>query len=157
MKKHIVTLLTLTVCAGIIIGCSPDVSTDALQVGFSQMEVNVTEKKDNDFTSATKFTTIITNRTERVMNIVFSEATIVDAKTGEALVRFRPIVPESYGSTSTVQLFSKQTQEFPVVSPVDLYGFNPVQHPEVMIKVFFQTQGYRTEAVSGPVPVRRSK
>lgn len=157
MKNHVVTLLTMVLCAGFLASCTSDVVTDALHAGYSQPEVVVTEQKDGGYALAAKFTAVLTNRTERLMNVVFLEATIVDAQSGEALVRFRPIVPDSYGSTSTVQLYSGQTSEFPVVTPLDLYGFNPTMHPQVKMKVFYSTEGYRTEAVSGPIIVQTAK
>lgn len=154
MKNYVIPFLSLFVIAGIIVSCSSEVITDAMTAGFSAEEVVVTQVNDTKYTVAAKFNVILTNRTERVMNIMFSEGTIVDAKTGEALVRFRPIVPNSYGSISSIQLFTKQTQEVAVVTPLDLYGFNPKTHPQVIIKMFYNTAGYRLEAVSGPIPVQ---
>jgi hypothetical protein len=157
MKNYVIPILSLFLVVGIIAGCSSDASTEAMTAGFSEEEVVVTQVNDTKTTVAAKFNVILTNRTQRVMNIMFSEGTIVDAKTGEALVRFRPIVPDSYGSTSTIQLFTKQTQAVPVVTPLDLYGFNPKMHPQVMIKMFYNTDGYRLEATSGPIPVQSTK
>lgn len=156
-KNSFRSFFAVILLAGIVASCSTDAVTDAMQTGFSELSIGMKEPTPGEFIVSGKWKVILTNRTERVMNVVFREGTISDAETGEALVRFRPIVPDSYGATSTVQLFSKQTQEFDVVTPLDLSGFDPAKHPSVVVSMKYNTEGYRTESTSGPATVQTIK
>ncbi len=137
----------------IVAGCSKDAPLAEMSFGFGPTTVTL-QKQGQDYTVSADITVNIINRTERGQNIAFLEGTLYNAADEKALVRFRPIIPDSYGSTSTAQMFPKQSRDFKVVTPLDLPGFDPARYPKVLVKLAFQTtEGIRNEVVSAPVVV----
>jgi hypothetical protein len=154
MKIRLFSLPALLVaCAFVFTSCSKDVTTDSLSISIGTVSVT-TEKVQEKQNVTASFTVHLINRTEHGLNIAFLEGAIIDAKTNQGLVRFRPIIPESYGSISTAQLLPKQTKDFSVVTPPDLDAFDTATSPTVIVKMSFQTtDGYRADIVSAPVAV----
>lgn len=147
------SLLTVIILSFVITGCTSDAVTDSLSVHFSSASIT-TEKQQGKPVIAANMVVRLVNRTERGMNIVFIEGTLFDASTNKALVRFRPIIPDSYGSISTGQLLPKQVKDFSVVTPLGLDGSEAVNSKSVIVKLEVQTtDGYRTEVVSAPTPI----
>lgn len=134
-------------------GCSSDAVTDSLTVQYGQISL-ATEMKDTTPFLTANINVNLINRTERGMNVALLECAIYDAQTDLALIRFRPIIPQAYGSLTTVQLLPKQAREYPIVSPPALEAFDGRVHPKVVVKLSLQTtDGYRTEVASAPVAV----
>ena len=137
----------------LLAGCSSDPVTDTLSIQYGQISIGTEMKNTTPILTANINVNVI-NRTERGINVAFLECAIYDAKTDLALVRFRPIIPQAYGSLTTVQLLPKQTREYPIVTPPGFEGFDGRVHPSVVVKLSFQTtDGYRTEVASAPVAV----
>lgn len=152
MKAHS-PLFALAAALVVLAGCSSYTPSEMLKIGYGPTTVSMQKQGQEYFVSA-DITINIINTSERGMNVAFLEGTLYDQATEKALVRFRPIIPESYGSTSTAQLFPKQTRDFKVVTPLDLPGFDPAKTPNVLVKLAFQTtEGFRSEVVSAPIAV----
>ncbi|MAT38025.1 MAG: hypothetical protein CL946_00295 [Ectothiorhodospiraceae bacterium] len=155
MKNAILPIASCLIAALFVIGCSSDAVTDALAVTYGE-DVSITVEKESEskYTCSGEISVIVQNRTDRAMNLQFQEATILDPETMNALVRFRPIIPQAHGALSTVEILSRQTIEIPIVTPLDLYGFNPNKHRQVLVQVNIGTTGYRTSAISQPINVQ---
>lgn len=137
----------------LVAGCSKEAPLAEMSFNYGPSSVTI-QKQGQDFIVSADITMNIINRTERGQNIAFLEGTLYDASNEKALVRFRPIIPDSYGSTSTAQMFPKQSRDFKVVTPLDLPGFDPARVPKVLVKLAFQTtEGIRSEVVSAPIVV----
>ena len=149
-------ILTLIVTSIVWHGCSSDPILDSLAIQFNKVAV-ATEKIDGKPTFTGDFEIQMVNRTEHGLMIAFLEGTIYDAQTNLALIRFLPIIPNSYGSSgSREQLLPKQSKAIRVVTPQGLDPFDPSSSPTVIVKMSFQTtDGYRTDVVSKPVQVDR--
>jgi hypothetical protein len=157
MKGYLSLVMLAVVTSSIVwLGCSSDPILDSLAIKFNKAAVT-TEKVDGKPTVTGEFEVQLVNRTERSMIIAFLEGTIVDAKTNLALVRFIPIIPNSYGSSgSKEQLIPKQAKAVTVVTPQGLDPFDAASSPIVIVKLSFQTtDGYRTDVVSQQVQVLR--
>ena len=154
MKKRFATLLALLPMAALILsGCSSDAVTDSLAIQYGTIEIS-TEKSGNTTTVNGTITVRLINRTEKQMNVGFLEGELISYATKETLVRFRPIIPDSYGSISTMRLLPKETRDVPVVMPLGLPAFDRATHPQVIVGLAFQTtDGYRTDVKSLPVTV----
>jgi hypothetical protein len=143
----------LAAAAILFAGCSHDVTTDSLSVTYQSVKV-LAEKVQGKAVVTAEMTIRLVNRTEHGMNIVFVDGTIIDAKTNAALLTFRPIIPDSYGSISTASLLPKQTKDYVVVTPPDLDPFDITGVSSVIMKLAIQTTDkYRTEIVSVPVAI----
>jgi hypothetical protein len=154
-RKTLSSSLVLFVCAAAFIsGCSSvNPVTDSLFVDYGAITIT-TEKVGKETNLNANINVILKNRTERGMNIGFLDCTLLDAVTNQALIRFRPIIPDAYGSISTVQLIPNEKKEVPVVMPQGMSAFDVSASPKVLVKISLQTtDGYRTDAVSGPVVV----
>ncbi|MFZ1730158.1 MAG: hypothetical protein WBQ23_14625 [Bacteroidota bacterium] len=154
MKKRIATLFALLPMAALILSaCSSDAITDSLAIQYGEITI-ATEKSGNETTMNGMITVRLINRTEGQMNVGFLEGEIISAATNEVLLRFRPIIPDSYGSISTMRLLPKETRDVPVVLPLGLQAFDKSKHPQVIVSLSLQTtDGYRTDAKSLPVMV----
>lgn len=154
MKKRIATLLALLPMAALILSaCSSDAVTDSLAIQYGTIEI-ATEKAGSATTVNGTITVRLINRTEKQMNVGFLEGELISAATNEVLLRFRPIIPDSYGSISTMRLLPKETRDVPVVMPLGLQAFDRSKHPQVVVGLAFQTtDGYRTDVKSLPVTV----
>ena len=151
-RRLIVSLGTILTIAAVVAGCSKDAITDSLSISYGAITVGM-EKKDGKPNLNANITVRMINRTEQGMNVAFIEGTIIDAKTNQAIARFRPIIPQSYGTISSAQLLPKQKKDIPVITPPELEPFTTTV-ANVIVKISFQTtDGYRTEVASGPVPV----
>ena len=137
-------------------GCSSDPILDSLAIQFNQANV-VSETVDGKPTVTGEFEVQLVNRTEHSIVIAFLEGTIIDAQANLALVRFLPIIPNSYGSSGSKEtLLPKQSKAVSVVTPQGLDPFNSGSSPTVYVKMSFQTtDGYRTDVVSKAVQVVR--
>jgi len=156
MKKRFAPVIAILPLALILLaGCSSDAITDSLAIQYGETKIAI-EKAGNQSNVNGTITVRLVNRTEKQMNIGFLEGELISAATNEALLRFRPIIPDSYGSISTVRLLPKETREIPVVLPRGLTAFDPQKHPQVIVGLSFQTtDGYRTDAKSMPITVTR--
>lgn len=154
MKKRLTTLLALLPMAALILSaCSSDAITDSLAIEYGTISI-ATEKAGSETTVNGTITVRLINRTEKQMNVGFLEGEIISASTGETLLRFRPIIPDSYGSISTMRLLPKETRDVPVVTPIGLTAFDRAKHPQVVVGLALQTtDGYRTDVKSLPVVV----
>jgi hypothetical protein len=154
MKKRIATLFALLPMAALILSaCTSDAITNSLAVQYGAISI-ATEKAGNDMTMNGMITVRLINRTEGQMNVGFLEGELISASTNEVLLRFRPIIPDSYGSISTMRLLPKETRDVPVVLPLGLQAFDKNKHPQVIVNLSLQTtDGYRTDAKSLPVMV----
>lgn len=154
MKKRIATLLALLPMAALILSaCSSDAVTDSLAIQYGTIEI-ATEKSGSETTVNGTITVRLINRTEKQMNVGFLEGELISYATKETLLRFRPIIPDSYGSISTMRLLPKETRDVPVVIPLGLQAFDRATHPQVIVGLAFQTtDGYRTDVKSLPVTV----
>lgn len=154
MKARILSVLTVfPVLLLLLSGCTADAITDSLAVNYGPISI-ATEKSGAEVTLNGNITLRLINRTEKQMNVGFLEAELLDASTGQALVRFRPIIPDSYGSISTARLLPKETKDIPVVMPLGLSAFDVTKHPTVIVGISLQTtDGYRTDVKSLPVAV----
>ncbi|PLX25452.1 MAG: hypothetical protein C0600_11960 [Ignavibacteria bacterium] len=154
MKKRFFSLFAILPVAMLIFaGCSSDAITDSLFIQYGDIKVS-TEKTGNTMNVSGTITVRLINRTEKQMNVGFLEGEVLSAASSEALLRFRPIIPDSYGSISTVRLLPKETREVPVVMPIGLPAFDANKHPQVIVGLSFQTtDGYRTDVKSQPVTV----
>ncbi len=154
MKKRIATLLALLPMAALILtACSADAITDSLAIQYGEIVI-ATEKAGSETTVNGTITVRLINRTEKQMNVGFLEGELISASTNESLLRFRPIIPDSYGSISTMRLLPKETRDVPVVMPLGLQAFDRYVHPQVIVNLSLQTtDGYRTDAKSLPVVV----
>ncbi|MDH7516691.1 MAG: hypothetical protein QHI48_12555 [Bacteroidota bacterium] len=154
MNERFLSPLCIVSVLGILLcGCAEDVSTESLSILYGPISVTM-EKKDGKTSVAAEITVQLVNRTEHAMNVAFLEGTIYDAGTGKALARFRPIIPQSYGTISTGQLLPKQVKDFTVITPPELEAFPGASPTTAAVQLNFQTtDGYRTEVVSGSVPV----
>ncbi len=153
MKARFLPIIAILPLAFILGACTADAVTDSLFINYGPISIS-TEKAGGQTTMNGSITIRLINRTEKQMNIGFLEAELLDANTGEALVRFRPIIPDSYGSISTARLLPKETRDIPVVMPLGLAAFDLSKHPMVIVGMSFQTtDGYRADAKSLPVIV----
>lgn len=154
MKKRIATLLALLPMAALILtACSADAITDSLAIQYGEISI-ATEKAGDELTVNGTITVRLINLTEKQMNVGFMEGELISASTNESLLRFRPIIPDSYGSISTMRLLPKETRDVPVVMPLGLQAFDRYVHPQVIVSLSLQTtDGYRTEVKSLPVVV----
>lgn len=154
MKKRLTILLALFPMAALILSaCSSDAVTDSLAIQYGEISI-ATEKAGSETTVNGTITVRLINRTEKQMNVGFLEGEIISASTGETLLRFRPIIPDSYGSISTMRLLPKEARDVPVVTPLGLTAFDRTQHPQVVVGLSLQTtDGYRTDVKSLPVVV----
>lgn len=153
MKARFLPIIAILPLAFILGACTADAVTDSLFINYGPISIS-TEKAGGQTTMNGSITIRLINRTEKQMNIGFLEAELLDANTGEALVRFRPIIPDSYGSISTARLLPKETRDIPVVMPLGLAAFDLAKHPMVIVGMSFQTtDGYRADAKSLPVIV----
>lgn len=154
MKKRIATLLALLPIAALIItACSSDAITDSLAIEYGEILI-ATEKAGSETTVNGTITVRLINRTEKQMNVGFLEGELISVATGESVLRFRPIIPDSYGSISTLRLLPKEARDVPVVMPLGLQAFDRAKHPQVVVGMSFQTtDGYRTDVKSLPVTV----
>ena len=154
MRLFVLPILALTlISSALFVGCSSDAVTDSLNIQYGVVDIATETSGSSKVLNGTIAVKLI-NRTEKQMNVGFLEGEIVDAKTGEALLRFRPIIPDSYGSISTVRLLPKETREIPVVLPLGLQAFDASAHPNVQVGISFQTtDGYRTTVHSNAVMV----
>ncbi len=155
MKKRIATLFALLPMAALILSaCSADAITDSLAIQYGDITIATEKGSGNETTVNGTITVRMINRTEKQMNVGFLEGEIISASTNEVLLRFRPIIPDSYGSISTMRLLPKETRDVPVVMPLGLQAFDKSKHPQVIVSLSFQTtDGYRTDAKSLPVMV----
>jgi hypothetical protein len=153
MKVRVIPILAILPLTMLISACTADAITDSLFINYGPISI-ATEKAGDQKTMNGTITVRLINRTEKQMNVGFIEAELRDANTGEALLRFRPIIPDSYGSISTARLLPKETRDVPVVMPLGLTAFDASKHPTVIVGISFQTtDGYRTDAKSHPVAV----
>ncbi len=154
MKARFVMILAVLPLALVVFsGCTADAVTDSLFITYGAVTI-ATEKAGGQTTMNGNITIRLVNRTEKQMNVGFLEGEILDANSGEALIRFRPIIPDSYGSISTVRLLPKEVRDIPVVMPLGLSAFDVSRHPMVVVGMSFQTtDGYRADAKSLPVVV----
>lgn len=154
MKQRVVTMFAiLPLALALLAGCSSDAVTDSLAIQYGDITI-ATEKAGSALNLNGTITVRLINRTEKQMNVGFLEGELTSASTNEALLRFRPIIPDSYGSISTVRLLPKETREIPVVMPLGLPAFDAQKHPRVIVGLSFQTtDGYRTDVKSNPIPV----
>ncbi|MBR9976798.1 MAG: hypothetical protein KFH87_01810 [Bacteroidetes bacterium] len=154
MKKRIATLFVLPAMAVLLLtSCSSDAITDSLAIQYGEITI-ATEKAGSETNLNGTITVRLINRTEKQMNVGFLEAELVSATTNEVLQRFRPIIPDSYGSISTMRLLPKETRDVPVVIPPGIQAFDAKRHTQVVVGITFQTtDGYRTHEKSLPVPV----
>jgi len=154
MKKTLFVLAIVPVFSLFFTACSSDPLTNSLSIQYGKIEIK-TEKVGERLRIDAAITVRLINRTERGMNIAFLEGVILDQNTEVAIARFRPIIPDSYGSISTAQLLPKQVKEFQVVTPRDLEPFNFTPNAPAVVKLSFQTtDGYRTEVVSAAVIIQ---
>ncbi|MCZ7558589.1 MAG: hypothetical protein M5R41_19550 [Bacteroidia bacterium] len=153
MKARLLPIIALLPIAVLFSACTADAVTDSLFINYGPISIS-TEKAGGQTTLNGSITIRLVNRTEKQMNVGFLESELLDANTGEALVRFRPIIPDSYGSISTARLLPKETRDIPVVMPLGLTAFDVSKHPMVIVGMSFQTtDGYRSDAKSLPVVV----
>lgn len=153
MNRIPFSLGVLFISAILVCGCSQDPNTDALSIQYGPISITV-EKKDGKQQVEANMVVRLVNRTEHAMSVAFLEGSIIDAQTNLAVVRFRPIIPQSYGTISSAQLIPKQSKEFTAITPPGLEGFDATKSPRVIIKISFQTtDGYRAEVASAPVSV----
>lgn len=154
MKKRLLPLFALLPTMMLVFaGCSSDAITDSLFIQYGDIKIS-TEKAGNTMNVSGTITVRLINRTEKQMNVGFLEGEVLSASSAEALLRFRPIIPDSYGSISTVRLLPKETREVPVVMPLGLPAFDAQKYPQVIVGLSFQTtDGYRTDVKSQPVTV----
>jgi hypothetical protein len=154
MKKRLLPVFAILPLALLILaGCSSDAVTDSLFIQYGDIVIS-TEKAGKTINVSGTITVRLVNRTEKQMNVGFLEGEIIGAASKEALLRFRPIIPDSYGSISTVRLLPKETREIPVVLPIGLSSFDTQKNPQVIVGLAFQTtDGYRTDVKSQPVTV----
>jgi hypothetical protein len=144
----LIAAISLTLAA-----CTADVSTDSLAIQYGEVKI-VVENSAGKKALSGNFTVRLINRTEKQMNVGFLEAEIISGATKEKLVTFRPIIPDAYGSISTVRLLPKETKDVPVVLPYGLDAFDTSVHTTVSVGMFFQTtDGYRATIHSDAVPV----
>jgi len=152
-RRFLTPLGMLCALAFLAGGCTSDVSTEQLSISFKDISV-VMEKKDGANSLTANLVVPLVNRTERAMNVAFLEGSIIDASTSKVLARFRPIIPQSYGTISSAALLPKQVKDFPVITPPELEPFNTTTSPSVLISINFQTtDGFRTTKDSAPVAV----
>lgn len=155
MKRLAPVFAILPLAAILLVGCSSDATTDSLAIQYGPTKIAI-EKAGSETNVSGTITVRLINRTEKQMNVGFLEGELISAATNEALLRFRPIIPDSYGSISTVRLLPKETREIPVVMPLGLQAFDPQKHPQVIVGLSFQTtDGYRTDAKSAPITVTK--
>ena len=153
MNRLPFSLGILFVSALIVCGCSQDPSTDALSIQYGTVSVTV-EKRDGKQKLDASMTVRLINRTEHAMSVAFLEGSIIDASTNLAVARFRPIIPQSYGTISSAQLVPKQVKDVTAIIPPDLDAFDASKSPRVLVKMSFQTtDGYRAEVASAPFAV----
>jgi len=153
--KQTVFVLSLAVTVLLISCSSKEVETQALHASFKEIKV-VTKTAGGKNGTRVEMVMRLRNRTEHTMQVGFVEATVYSTVDGKALLRFRPIVPEAYGTMSLVQLLPKQTKDFPVVSAPNLSGFDLAEHPQVIIEMALTTSdGFRTKVRSAQVPVTK--
>ncbi len=151
MKIRFVSVFAML--AILLAGCSSDAITDSLAISYGDITIN-SEKVGSERQMTATITVRLINRTEKQMNVGFLEGELISAATNEALLRFRPIIPDSYGSISTVRLLPKETRDVPVVMPLGLKAFDTKKHPQAIVGLAFQTtDGYRTDVKSMPVTV----
>jgi hypothetical protein len=154
MKNRFVSVFAILPLALVLLaGCSSDAVTDSLAIQYGDITITAEKVGAQRQVSGT-ITVQLVNRTEKQMNVGFLEGELISGSTNEALVRFRPIIPDSYGSISTVRLLPKETREIPVVMPLGLQAFDTKKHASVIVGLAFQTtDGYRTDVKSMPVTV----
>ncbi len=135
-------------------GCSKDVVTDSIMVQYGTIELWNEKPATGAQIIRGKITVRITNRTEKSLKIGAEEGSFYDPRSKTAIARFRPIIPNAYGTMSEVDLLPKQTKEWMVETPPDLQGINVAATPNVVVKLSFTTSdGYRTDVTSAEVPV----
>ncbi len=153
--KQSVLLLSLAVAALFTSCASKEVETKALRASFKEIKV-ITKPGAGSNGTRVEMVMHLDNRTEHTMQVGFVETTVYSAVDGKALLRFRPIVPEAYGTMSLVQLLPKQAKDFPVVSAPNLSAFDLTQHPQVIVEMALTTSdGFRTKVRSAQVPVTK--
>jgi hypothetical protein len=154
MRTRLSLLFGLVItAAAVIVGCSQDVSTDSLSVMFKNVSV-LSETVQGKQVITSEMVIHVINRTEHGMNIILVDGTILDAATNTQMLTFRPIVPNSYGAVSTVQLLPKQTKDFTIVTPPDGDPFSTRGATTAIVKLSILTSDqYRTEIVSQPVAI----
>ncbi len=132
-------------------GCSSTVDTTPLSVTFDNVEI----RSEAGATLAASMNVHVVNLSEKTVNIKFTEAEFVDTLENRSLLRFRPIIPESYGSLSTLQLLSKDKKTVEIVAPMGMESFTDLeQHPVVAVRLsIVTTDGYRTQVMSPAVRI----
>lgn len=146
-------VLCSCICVPIFFGCSSDVTTDSLAVQYQKIDV-WTEGQPKVVRA--KITVRLINRTEKSLKVGAVEGALYSPRTNTSLARFRPIIPEAYGTMSEVDLLPKQSKDFLIETPPDLQGFDISNDPQVIVKLQFTTSdGYRTEAVSAEAAVAK--
>lgn len=155
MKRTLLPLLiALTVVIVILGGCSKEVITDSLAVTYGKMEVWTESPAKRPMVIRGKFDVQIVNRTEKSLSVGAVEGVLINPRTKTAIARFRPIIPEAYGTMSEVAFLPKQTKSILVETPPDLEGFDVDKVTSVLVQLFFtSTDGYRTDLTSNEVPV----
>lgn len=135
-------------------GCSKDAITDSIAVQYQKIEIWKESPSGMPSVVRAKIVVRIINRTEKSLKVGAVEGSLVSPRNGTSLARFRPIIPDAYGTMSEVDLLPKQTREYLVETPPDLKGFDLSNEPQVIVKLSFTTSdGYRTEVASAEVPV----
>ena len=153
MKTFFPAAAVMILTIALFASCTSDAVTDSLAIQYTKVEIT-TEESGGSTTVNANITVRLINRTEKEMNVGFIEAEILSGNSDEALLRFRPIIPDAYGSISTVRLLPKETKEVPVVLPLGLKAWDLSKHPSARIGIQFQTtDGYRTNVHSNKVGV----
>ncbi len=138
----------------IIYGCSKDVITDSIAVQYGKIEIWSETQSGKQTAIRGKISVRIINRTEKSLMVGAVEGSFINPRTKTTVARFRPIIPEAYGTMSQVDLLPKQTKEYLIETPPDLEGFDVKAVPNVIVQLHFTTSdGYRTDVTSAEVPV----
>jgi hypothetical protein len=160
MKRNLSTSVAYLIFASlfallfVVGGCSKDAVTDSIAVQYEKIDVWTESPSPQSKFVRAKITVKIINRTEKSLKVGALEGAIFSPKTNTSLARFRPIIPEAYGTMSEIDLLPKQTKDFIIETPPDLKGFDLSADPQVIVKISFTTtDGFRTEAISAEVPV----
>ncbi len=147
MKRTLSAILCV-ILAIAVNSCSTPQFDQSLTIDFKTVDVQAT-KADNATVLTATTVVHFSNRTEKAKNIAIEEGTFYDASGKKSLLRFRPIVPESYGSFATVGLLPMQERDVTIVTPPDMEPFDVEKYPTVRIKYNVTTSdGFRTEVMS---------
>jgi hypothetical protein len=148
----IVSLIVLFIIT--LAGCSTPQFDQSMKITFKTVDVTAT-KTGNVTVLGASTVVSFSNRTEKALNIAIEEGTFLDNDGKKSLLRFRPIVPESYGSFASIQLLPMQVKEVTIVTPPDMEPFDLTKHTNVRIKYNITTsEGYRTEVISAAYPIQ---